>query len=146
MSLRRSRLQPGLAAGLGVLARSGRPGAARAQAQSSFDWRNYPGAAGLAAAGIAAPAGIANLPAGNYMTPVRDQADVGSCWAFAAIGVLEAKYDIVTGTRNSTLDLSEQNLILRRPPRALYAELSKYGMVRRCRKWRRRGPGPRLRR
>ena len=83
-----------------------------AQAQSSFDWRYYPGSAGLAAAGIAPPAGVnINLPAGNYMTPVRDQGQVGSCWAFSAIGVLEAKYDIVTGTVNSKLDLSEQNLI-----------------------------------
>ena len=63
----------------------------------SFDWRDYPG--------------DANLPAGDYMTPVRDQGAAGTCWAFAAIGVVEAKYDIATKTVNSTLDLSEQNLV-----------------------------------
>ena len=62
-----------------------------------FDWRGYPG-------------GV-NLPAGNYVTPVRDQGNAGTCWAFAAVGAVEAKYDITFKLTNSTLNLSEQHLV-----------------------------------
>ena len=62
-----------------------------------WDWRAYPG--------------NANLPAGNYVTPIRDQGSVGSCWAFAATAALEAKYAITYKITNPTIDLSEQNLI-----------------------------------
>lgn len=62
-----------------------------------FDWRAYPG--------------DANLPAGNYITPVRNQGNAGTCWAFAAVGALEAKYDITFKQTNSTLNLSEQHLV-----------------------------------
>ena len=62
-----------------------------------FDWRAYPG--------------DANHPAGNYITPVRDQGSVGTCWAFATVAAVEANYDITYNILNSTLDLSEQNLV-----------------------------------
>ena len=64
---------------------------------AEFDWRAYPG--------------DANLPAGNYITPVRNQGSAGTCWAFAAVGALEAKYDITFKVTNSTLNLSEQHLV-----------------------------------
>ncbi len=62
-----------------------------------FDWRAYPGSA--------------NHPAGDYITPVRDQGSVGTCWAFSAVAEVEANYDITYNILNSTLDLSEQNLV-----------------------------------
>ena len=62
-----------------------------------FDWRTYPG--------------NGTLPAGDYVTPVKDQGQVGTCWAFCAVGVIESKYAIQTGTINPTLDLSEQNVV-----------------------------------
>lgn len=42
------------------------------------------------------------------VTPVRDQAQCGSCWAFTAHGVLEAQILIQTGVE---YDLSEQQLV-----------------------------------
>lgn len=45
----------------------------------------------------------------DRMTPIRDQGDCGSCWAFATMGVLEALHNIHSGQRG--LDLSEQHLV-----------------------------------
>lgn len=60
---------------------------------TSFDWRSHRG--------------------GNWLTAVRNQGSCGSCWAFAAVGVLEAALKI--GTLNATWspepNLSEQYLI-----------------------------------
>jgi C1A family cysteine protease len=64
---------------------------------NTFDWRAYPGSA--------------NLPAGNYITPIRNQGSANTCWAFCAVAALEANYDITNKITNSTLDLSEQNLV-----------------------------------
>jgi C1A family cysteine protease len=62
-----------------------------------WDWRAYPG--------------DALLPAGNYVTPIRDQGKTGSCWAFAATAVLESKFAITNKISNPTINLSEQNVI-----------------------------------
>jgi C1A family cysteine protease len=62
-----------------------------------FDWQAY--------------AGDSNLPAGNYVTPVRDQVVSGPCWAFAAVGTIEARWAITNKQSNPTIALSEQNLI-----------------------------------
>jgi len=61
------------------------------EAPSSFDWRNSGGQ--------------------NWITPVKNQNPCGSCWAFSAIGVTEALYNIYTGNPNLDLDLSEQFLV-----------------------------------
>ncbi|MFA5033868.1 MAG: C1 family peptidase [bacterium] len=47
----------------------------------------------------------------NWMSPVKDQKSCGSCWAFSAVGVVEALINI--GENNPTLnyDLSEQTLV-----------------------------------
>jgi C1A family cysteine protease len=42
------------------------------------------------------------------VTPVKDQGQCGSCWAFSAIGTLEGCHQIATGT---LLNLSEQQLV-----------------------------------
>ena len=159
MSLRRIRLRPGLAAGLGVcsliLATLARR--ARARPISTGGIILAPPTCRRELLSPSLPGGITlNLSAGNYMTPVRDQAQVGSCWAFAAIeALLRRRVNIVTGTVNSTLDLSEQNLICAGHPEPYdYTQWESYpiwqvlspGMVRRCRKRRLPRLGPRLHR
>ena len=54
--------------------------AKRAKLPSSMDWRSKSGK--------------------NYMTTVKDQASCGSCWAFSAIGTMEATYNVEKGLYN----------------------------------------------
>ena len=58
---------------------------------TSWDWRNYNGV--------------------NWLTSVRNQANCGGCWSFAALGVTEAYYNIISSNPNLDLNLSEQDLI-----------------------------------
>jgi len=60
-------------------------------AQSAFDWRDVNGQ--------------------DWTTPIRDQAQCGSCWAFAALGIVEAKLKITADDAAWNPDLSEQHLI-----------------------------------
>ncbi len=46
----------------------------------------------------------------SFVTPVQDQGNSGMCWAFAAVGMLEAKYKITRNDPNFYLDLSELQL------------------------------------
>jgi C1A family cysteine protease len=57
---------------------------------ASFDWRNN---------------------SGNWLTDVKDQGICGSCWAFAAVGVAEAIFNLDAGNPALDLDLSEQYLV-----------------------------------
>jgi len=55
---------------------------------TAIDWRNYTGK--------------------SYVNPVKDQGQCGSCWAFAAISVIESRYAIKSG---SLYSLSEQQFV-----------------------------------
>ncbi len=45
------------------------------------------------------------------MTSVKNQGSCGSCWAFAAVGVVEAVFNIGTGNPDLDLNLSEEYLV-----------------------------------
>ena len=46
----------------------------------------------------------------DWMTPVRNQGSCGSCWAFGAIGAVEACCNILKNDPDYDIDLSEQHL------------------------------------
>ncbi len=46
----------------------------------------------------------------NMVTPVQNQGSSGMCWAFAAVGMLEAKYKITRDDPTYNIDLSELQL------------------------------------
>ncbi len=52
-----------------------------------------------------------NVNGTNWITPVKDQASCGACWAFTSVGVTEAMYNIERNDSNFDLDLSEQHLV-----------------------------------
>ena len=60
---------------------------------------------------------LASLPAsvdwrtGNWVSPVKDQGNCGSCWAFAGVGAVESLYAIANNSPGSFLDLAEQILV-----------------------------------
>ena len=56
-----------------------------------FDWRDIEGV--------------------NWITPIKNQAACGSCWAFSAVGVIESYYNLINDDPNLDLDLSEENLV-----------------------------------
>jgi|GEM_PF-2222363 len=47
----------------------------------------------------------------NWMTSVKDQGGCGSCWAFSAVGVVEAVHNIRYDNPGLDLDLSEEYLV-----------------------------------
>lgn len=52
-----------------------------------------------------------NVDGENYVTPIRDQAQCGSCWAFGAVACMESRMAIDAFAPNPTVDLSEQYLV-----------------------------------
>jgi putative hemolysin len=62
-----------------------------AELPAAFDWRDYLG--------------------GDWTTPVKNQGVCGSCWAFGAVGAVEASLNIFNNDPNLDLDLSEEYLV-----------------------------------
>ncbi|MBN1544049.1 DUF333 domain-containing protein, partial [Candidatus Woesearchaeota archaeon] len=60
-------------------------------APASLDWRNYNGY--------------------NWVTPVRNQGSCGSCWAFSAIGSMEAKKNIQHSNPYLDPDIAEEYVV-----------------------------------
>src|SRR6056297_2972398 len=44
----------------------------------------------------------------GYITPVKDQGKLGTCWAFSSIGAIESRWKRL---ENETVDLSEKNMV-----------------------------------
>ena len=61
------------------------------QLPPSFDWRNVNGS--------------------DWTTPVKNQGQCGSCWAFSAVGTIEAVFNLAAGNPDLDSDLSEENLV-----------------------------------
>jgi hypothetical protein len=64
---------------------------ALAQLPDHFDWRN--------------------VNEKNWMTPVKNQGQCGSCWAFSAVGAVDAQFNIFFDWAEYDIDLSEEHLV-----------------------------------
>eukprot|EP00483_Globobulimina_turgida_P002950 UN02955 len=65
--------------------------AAKIKAPTSIDWSNYDGQ--------------------DWTTPIKNQGNCGSCWAFCSTAALESRSVIKNGTAKNILSLSEQELV-----------------------------------
>jgi len=52
----------------------------------------------------------ANVDGKNFLTPTRNQGDTQLCWAYAAVGAVEAKYNIERNITGNNIDLSEASI------------------------------------
>jgi C1A family cysteine protease len=48
---------------------------------------------------------------GDWTTPIRNQANCGSCWAFGTLGAVESRVKIIIGDPSLSPDYSEQELV-----------------------------------
>ena len=73
----------------------------KAKLPTKFSWLEYDPNSG----------NFPNLPAGKYITRCDYQLRCGSCWAFAAIHVFEAVYQIALKNTQTGIDMSQQILV-----------------------------------
>jgi len=66
------------------------PTVAAAELPGSFSWTNF---------------------GGDWTTSAKDQASCGSCWAFGALGAMDAAINIASGEPDKDVDLSEQYVL-----------------------------------
>jgi C1A family cysteine protease len=94
---------------LGVMPGPGEPSLDQVAAQA-LQLQAQVKAAALEAVGAPAAFDWRNAGGNNYVTPVKNQANCGSCVAFGAVATVETTYRVQRGNPTMAVDLSEAHL------------------------------------
>src|SRR5262249_27848649 len=97
---------------LGAVPPQGTPSLAERETAAAARHQLASGIAGPSAAGPALPAAVdwRAKNGADWVTPIEDQGQCGSCVAFGCVGALETFVRIAMGDANAAVDLSEADL------------------------------------